>query len=177
MAFNYNININNGNSLELNADKLGSDVTANITVPTKTSDITNDSGFVTNIISGMHRDDYYASNLCRHFSQNTPTEFIIKTKIKFRSSAYMPVIRVYGYAYGMQSPIELRIGFYVYNDTIGWCGVVCTGAWKPDVYLYKYTEDSVDYIVKGPDLSGVPSTVYDATNKIVLREGSVKLLK
>ncbi len=35
--------------------------------------------------------------------------------------------------------------------------------------------DKVDYIVKGKDLSGIPSTVYDAINGKVLREGSVKI--
>ena len=35
--------------------------------------------------------------------------------------------------------------------------------------------DKVDYIVKGKDLSGIPSTVYDAINDKVLREGSVKI--
>ena len=35
--------------------------------------------------------------------------------------------------------------------------------------------DKVDYIVKGKDLSGIPSTVYDAINNKVLREGSVKI--
>ena len=35
--------------------------------------------------------------------------------------------------------------------------------------------DKVDYIVKGADLSGVPSTVYDAINDRVLRQGNVKI--
>ena len=39
----------------------------------------------------------------------------------------------------------------------------------------KYIE-KVDYIIKGNDLNGVPSTVYDAINDKVLREGSVKIL-
>jgi len=39
----------------------------------------------------------------------------------------------------------------------------------------KYVND-VDYIVKGPDLSGKPSTVYDAENEKVLREGEIKII-
>ena len=39
----------------------------------------------------------------------------------------------------------------------------------------KYIE-KVDYIIKGNNLNGVPSTVYDAINDKVLREGSVKIL-
>lgn len=34
-------------------------------------------------------------------------------------------------------------------------------------------EDKVDFIVKGKDLSNVPSTVYDITTRKVLRQGSV----
>ena len=36
--------------------------------------------------------------------------------------------------------------------------------------------DKVDYIIKGKDLNGIPSTVYDAVTDKVLREGSVKIL-
>lgn len=107
------------------------------------------------VIKAPHRDTYYASNLCRHFSDNTPTEFVIKTKIRFVGSTHMPVVRIYGYAYEKQSPIELRIGFYIFNYGDGkgnvFCcgGVSCTGAWKPNVYLFKYTEDNIDWVAIG----------------------------
>lgn len=101
------------------------------------------------IFNAPHRDSYYASNLCRHFSTNTPTEFVVKTKIKYVSGTHMPLIRIYGYAYGEQSPIELRVGFYIYNGNLGWAGAVSTGAWKPEVYLFKYTENSIDYVAVG----------------------------
>ena len=101
------------------------------------------------IVTAPHRDTYYASNLCRHFYAGTPTQFVIKTRIKFLSGTHMPVIRIYGYAYGEQCPIELRIGFYIYDNTLGWAGVVSTGAWKPEVYLFKYTYNSVDYVAVG----------------------------
>ena len=103
----------------------------------------------TTVLNGIHRDQYYASNVCRHMTTARPTEYVIKTKIVFASSKYMPVVRLYGYAYGLNSPIELRIGFYVYEEKLGWCGVVSTGAWKPEVYLYKYTENSTEYIAIG----------------------------
>lgn len=35
--------------------------------------------------------------------------------------------------------------------------------------------DDVDYIVKGKDLSGIPSTVYNHLNKTVLRQGKIKI--
>lgn len=101
------------------------------------------------IINGMHRDQYYASNICRFFSNQTPTEYVIKTKIRYASGSYMPVIRIYGYAYGLQCPIELRVGFYIYNDNLGWSGAVSTGAWKPEVYLFRYTDNSVNYVAVG----------------------------
>jgi hypothetical protein len=61
----------------------------------------------------------------------------------------MPVIHITGYAYGLQSPVEFKIGFYIYNNKIGYCGVTNMGAWKPTVYLFKYTSDSVDYVAIG----------------------------
>ena len=36
-------------------------------------------------------------------------------------------------------------------------------------------EDAVDFIVKGEDLSDLPSTVYDIKSKKVLRQGSVRI--
>lgn len=111
---------------------------------------TADNIFNTNVVvNGYHRDKYYASNVCRHFYTGTPTEFVIKTKIVYASGSYMPVIRIYGYAYGEQSPIELRVGFYIYGDNLGWAGAVSTGAWQPRVYLFRYTENSTNYVAVG----------------------------
>ena len=101
------------------------------------------------IVNAHHRDTHYASNLCRNFSTNTPNQFVIKTKIKYVSGTHMPVIRIYGYAYGLESPIELRVGFYIYDNRFGWAGVSCTGAWKPEVYLFSYTENSTKYVAVG----------------------------
>lgn len=157
----------NGTNVTTFTANASSNATANITVPTKVSDLTNDSNFVnqtflnnnylpltngtaTNLtLSGPYKDDYYASNVCRHFYSGTPTEFLIKTKIKFVGSTHMPLIRIYGYAYGLNSPIELRVGFYIYNDTLGWAGASSTGAWKPEVYLFKYTENDIGYVAIG----------------------------
>ena len=41
-----------------------------------------------------------------------------------------------------------------------------------DALEYKNT---VDFIVKGSDLHSIPSTVYDAINNKVLRQGSIKI--
>ena len=80
---------------------------------------------------------------------STPVETIIKTGIKWVSSAHMPVVHLTGYAYGLSSPVELKIGFYIYGGKVCLTGVVNMGSWEPDVYLYKYTRDSVDYVAVG----------------------------
>lgn len=79
----------------------------------------------------------------------TPKETILKTGIKWVSGTHMPVVHITGYAYGLQAPVEFKIGFYIYNNAIGYCGVTNMGAWSPDVYLFKYTRDSVDYVAIG----------------------------
>ena len=101
------------------------------------------------IINARHRDNYYASNLYRFFYSGTPTQFVIKTKIKYLSSSYMPVIRIYGYAYGANNIIELKIAFYIFNGNYNTYTVSSTGSWQPEVYLFKYTDNSVDYVAIG----------------------------
>lgn len=79
----------------------------------------------------------------------TPVETILYTGIKWVSSAHMPVVHVTGYAYGLQSPVEFKIGFYIYGGNIGWSGVTNMGSWSPDVYLFKYTNDGLDCVAVG----------------------------
>ena len=82
----------------------------------------------------------------------TPVETILYTGIKWKSGAHMPVLHIYGYAYGLTSPVEFKIGFYIYSDKIGWCGATNMGAWHPTIFLFKYTKDGVSYVAVG--LSG-----------------------
>ncbi len=79
----------------------------------------------------------------------TPVETILYTGIKWKSGSHMPVVHITGYAYGLSSPVEFKIGFYIYSDKIGWCGVTNMGSWSPKVYLFKYTNDSIDYVAIG----------------------------
>jgi hypothetical protein len=79
----------------------------------------------------------------------TPVETILKTGIKWVSGSHMPVIHITGYAYGLTSPVEFKIGFYIYNGQIGWSGACNMGAWEPELRLFKYTRDSVDYVAVG----------------------------
>lgn len=79
----------------------------------------------------------------------TPVETILYTGIKWVSGKHMPVIHITGYAYGLSSPVEFKIGFYIYSNKIGWSGVTNMGAWNPNVYLFKYTRSSVEYVAVG----------------------------
>lgn len=90
---------------------------------------------------------YYGISFDRVTS--TPVETILYTGIKWVSSSHMPVIHVTGYAYGLYSPVEFKIGFYIYKNKIGYCGVTNMGAWNPDVYLFKYMRSSIDYVAVG----------------------------
>jgi len=46
--------------------------------------------------------------------------------------------------------------------------------------ILKYEEalafkDDVDYLVKGPDLNALSSTVFDVENKLILRQGDIRI--
>lgn len=83
-------------------------------------------------------------------THETPVETLIKTGIKWIHGKHMPVIHITGYAYGLQSPVEFKIGFYIYENKVGWCGVTNMGAWQPEVFLFKYTNsDNIDCVAVG----------------------------
>ncbi len=91
---------------------------------------------------------YYGISFGR--SNATPVETILYTGIKWATSSHMPVLHITGFAYGLQSPVEFKIGFYIYSNKIGWCGVTNMGSWAPQVYLFKYTNtDSIDCVAVG----------------------------
>jgi hypothetical protein len=72
---------------------------------------------------------YYGVSFGR--TTGTPVETILYTGIKWMSGKHMPIVHITGYAYGLNSPVEFKIGFYIYQDKIGWCGVTNMGAWQP----------------------------------------------
>lgn len=90
---------------------------------------------------------YYGISFGR--TTNTPVETILHTGIKWVSSSHMPVIHITGYAYGLQSPVEFKIGFYIYGNKIGWSGATNMGSWEPDIYLFKDTRNGTDYVAVG----------------------------
>lgn len=90
---------------------------------------------------------YYGISFGR--TTGTPVETILHTGIKWVGSSHMPVIHITGYAYGLQSPVEFKIGFYIYGDKIGWSGATNMGSWEPDIYLYKDIRDDTNYVAIG----------------------------
>jgi hypothetical protein len=88
-------------------------------------------------------------SIARLKTAGTPVETVLHTGIQWKSSTYMPVLHLTGYAYGLQSPVEFKVGFYIFNNNIGWCGATNMGAWRPNIYLFKDTRDGVDYVALG----------------------------
>ncbi len=84
-------------------------------------------------------------NVANFELSGTPIEIVIKTKIPFLNGNAMPIIHLHGYAYGQQAPIELKIGYYVYNNAHGYCGAVSLGAWKPTIKLFSYLDNGTKY--------------------------------
>ncbi|MFA6700855.1 MAG: hypothetical protein WCS28_11895, partial [Thiomicrospira sp.] len=78
--------------------------------------------------------------------KNTAKEIVIKTGIPFISSNVMPLIHFFGYAYGIQSPIEMYISFYIFGGAFGYGGCTSTCPWKPTVKLFTYLVGSVKYV-------------------------------
>jgi len=99
------------------------------------------------IPAGRVANTYYGISFGR--TTSTPVETILYTGIKWVSSRHMPVIHITGYAYGLSSPVEFKIGFYIYAEKIGYCGVTNMGSWAPNVYLFKYTKDELEYVAVG----------------------------
>ena len=100
----------------------------------------------TGITSGSWQIGEKIFNVAHCMFGSTPTEILIYTKIPFISGSHMPVIHIEGYAYGLNSPIEIKIGYYVYGDAHGWCGAVSMGAWQPTIKLFSYIgADEVKY--------------------------------
>lgn len=96
--------------------------------------------------TGVIQNGRSFQNVCTFEMSDTVTEIVIKTKLPYSSGNEMPVIHLKGYAYGEASPIEITVGFYIYNNALGWCGATSTCPWKPIIYLSSYTENSTKYV-------------------------------
>ena len=88
-------------------------------------------------------------NLVSDYTSINVDEIIIYTGLKWVASHYMPEIHITGNAYGSGCPIDLRLVFYIYGTKFCNMGVVDNGGWHPEVYLFKYAIDSVDYVAVG----------------------------
>ena len=91
---------------------------------------------------------YYGISFGR--TKATPVETILYSGIKWVSGSHMPVVHITGYAYWLQAPVEFKIGFYIFDNRIGWCSVTNMGSWSPVVYLFKYTNsDNISCVAIG----------------------------
>ena len=85
-------------------------------------------------------------NVASTYSSSQVDEIILYTGIKFVSSNLMPIVHITGFAYNSSCPIDLSIVFYIYSDELCMQGVVDNGGWHPNVYLFKYTKNSTEYV-------------------------------
>jgi hypothetical protein len=106
----------------------------------------NDNGLLT---AQLMRSGNTVYSIARLKTAGTPVETVLHTGIQWKSSTYMPVLHLTGYAYGLQSPVEFKVGFYIFNNNIGWSGATNMGAWRPNIYLFKENRDGVDYVALG----------------------------
>ena len=94
-------------------------------------------------------NDYAGYGVCKFQNSDNFAEIVIKTKFKFISSSTMPTIHIHGHYYGDHCPIDLSIAYYIYNSEFFTIGITCKGGFKPDIYLFKYTENDIDYVAIG----------------------------
>ena len=97
-------------------------------------------------------------NLVSDYTSINVDEIIIYTGLKWVASHYMPEIHITGNAYNSGCPIDLRLVFYIYGTKFCNMGVIDNGGWHPEVYLFKYAIDSVDYVAVG--LKSSPHVYY-----------------
>ena len=85
------------------------------------------------------------------FGRTTATakETLFHTGIRWISSKHMPVIHITGFAYGLSSLVEFKIGFYIYGGQVVSRGVVNMGSWAPQVYIFKLIQNENEYVSIG----------------------------
>jgi len=89
-------------------------------------------------------------SVARYIYSATAKETVIWTGIKYVSSTHMPVVKLNGYAYGAGKTTELRIALYIYqNEFYSSRTVTNLGVWNPNVYLFTYTKNGVEYVAIG----------------------------
>jgi len=103
-----------------------------------------------NLIVPKIRSAKTAYGVTSYIYRTTALETIVYTHMRFESSAFMPVIHMSGYAYGAGKTTELHIAMYMYQGEFYSSSTVTNlGAWAPDVYLFTYIEDSIEYVAIG----------------------------
>ena len=107
-------------------------------------------------------------NVASTYSSSQVDEIILYTGIKFVSSNLMPIVHITGFAYNSSCPIDLSIVFYIYSDELCMQGVVDNGGWHPNVYLFKYTKNSTEYVaiaLRASSFIYYPSVSADVINE------------
>lgn len=113
-------------------------------------------------------------------NDSSHNSIVIYTKIKFVSSLVMPTIRVKGYHYRKATPFEFNVCFYIYDG--GFINQAVSGSigrWRPEIYLFKYTEDDQEYVALGLKTDdtyfvGFEVGVHIANNSVT-NEGAISL--
>lgn len=88
-------------------------------------------------------------NVASITTSKTIEELILHTGIRWVDNVLMPSLHFYGYAYGLDSPVEFKLAFHLYQNHLIRAGVTNMGAWKPEIYGFKETRDGIDYIAFG----------------------------
>ncbi|PWL28946.1 hypothetical protein [uncultured Roseivirga sp.] len=75
-------------------------------------------------------------NILNYAYNGTPTYGVkIRTNIPYTNGSQMPTIHIEGYSYGDQSPIDLRLVWYVYSGNFISYKVASGGAYVPKIKL------------------------------------------
>jgi len=78
----------------------------------------------------------YYNDVLSYRYHGTPTNGIkIQTNMPYANNQQMPTIMIEGYDYGTQTPIDLKIVYYIYNDAYIRHKVVSNSSYTPDIYL------------------------------------------
>jgi len=78
---------------------------------------------------------YYNDVLSYRFNGTPANGIKIQTNMPYTSSQQMPTIMIEGYNYGTGTPIDIKIVYYIYNDSYIRYKATSTSSYTPDIYL------------------------------------------
>ena len=94
-------------------------------------------------------------------ASSSVTEIILHTGIKWVGSRHMPSVYIHGYGYQFVQNIDLMISFYLYGSNPTIYNPVATnrGSVDPEIYIFKYTSNEIDYVAIGLKLQSACNNV------------------